>query len=484
MKRSQFYHIKYLIQKNGKLKCWPVFIVFVSLMTGCLVGPKYKAPQMQSYPKYTEASETTKNDTSELLEWTEVYKDQELTNLIKAALGHNLDLMAALGRIDEAAAMYGIDKSGLYPGIGYKVRATGYNFGDDAEKTSITLNSNNRQVVAGLATMQWEIDLFGKLRHQNRSSFAQLIAMQNNAQALRVSLIAQTATNYFILRDLDNRLQIANKTVELRKESLKTISARFQNGYVSELDQLQAQQQLAIAEALVPKLERQIIVAQNALRVLTGQAPGTINRGATQYQQQLPPEIPAGIPSDLLKRRPDIIASEQYLISQTEQIGVATAMRFPVFSLTGFFGLSSPELSSLVDPSALAMGIGGSLVGPIFEFNKNKRRVEVQKKKAEQLSFQYQGIVLNAFAEVDNSLASVRTYKVEHDANVRELAAASGAYELTQARYDNGFSNYLELLNQQNNLLASQTNESITQREQNIAIVNLFKALGGGWNAK
>ena len=188
---------------------------------------------------------------------------------------------------------------------------------------------------------------------------------------------------------------------------MNIISERFGKGFVSELDQLQAQQQLAIAMAAVPNAERQVIINQNALRVLTGQAPGAITRGQSIYDQQLPPEIPAGIPSDLLQRRPDIVAAEQTLISQTEEIGVATAMRFPSISLTGFLGMATPELSTIVDPASLALGISGNLMGPVFEFGKNKRRVEAQRYRTDQFSYQYQKTVLTAFAEVDNSLAFV-----------------------------------------------------------------------------
>ncbi|HNW55203.1 MAG TPA: TolC family protein, partial [Bacteroidales bacterium] len=200
--------------------------------------------------------------------------------------------------------------------------------------------------------------------------------------------------------------------------------------------------------------------------------------------QQLPPEIPAGIPSDLLLRRPDIIAAEQTLISQTEEIGVATAMRFPSISLTGFLGTATPDLATIVDPASLALGVGGSIFGPIFEFGKNKRRVEAQRYKADQYSYQYQKTVLNAFAEVDNSLASLRLNKQEYQAYKSALDAASKAYSLTEARYYDGYTNYLELLIQQDNLFAAEFNESTAQTQQNIAVVNLFKALGGGWDAK
>jgi multidrug efflux system outer membrane protein len=420
-------------------------------------------------------------DSLALIAWTEVYKDPELTKLIQTVLKSNLDLLTAISRVEEARAVYGISKSSLYPSFGYNVNAGISDVRDNARSVGAGIDG---QSYGAFATMNWEIDLFGKLRHQKRSDWATFLATENNAQAVRVSLIAETATLYFLLRDADNRLAIANKTVVSRTESLRTISERFNKGYVSELDQLQAQQQLAIAQAMVPNAERSVITTQNALRVLTGLTPGAIPRGNNIYEQQLPPEIPAGIPSDLLQRRPDIIAAEQTLVSQTEQIGVATAMRFPSISLTGFFGSATSDLATIVDPASLAFGVAGNLVGPIFEFGKNKRRVEVQRYRTDQYNYQYQKTVLNAFAEVDNSLASLRLYKMEHQAYKTALDAATKAYGLTEARYYDGYTNYLELLIQQDNLFAAEFNESNSQTQQNIAVVNLFKALGGGWDAK
>jgi multidrug efflux system outer membrane protein len=467
-------------------------ILLIAGLTSCLVGPKYERPAMQANTAYTGGDTTIAvttvvldssaiKDSLALIAWTEVYKDPELTKLIQTVLKSNLDLLTAISRVEEARAIYGISKSGLYPSFGYSVNAGVNSVDENAQQVAAGVDG---QSYGAYATMNWEIDLFGKLRHQKRADWEQFLATENNAQAVRVSLIAETATLYFLLRDADNRLAIANKTVISRTESLKTISERFSKGYVSELDQLQAQQQLAIAQAAVPNAERAVITTQNALRILTGLTPGAIPRGNSIYEQQLPPEIPAGIPSDLLQRRPDIIAAEQTLISQTEQIGVATAMRFPSISLTGFLGSATADLATILDPASFAVGIGGNIVGPIFEFGKNKRRVEAQRYRTDQYNYQYQKTVLNAFAEVDNSLASLRLYKMEHEAFKYALDAATKAYGLTEARYYDGYTNYLELLIQQDNLFAAEFNESNSQTQQNIAVVNLFKALGGGWDAK
>ncbi len=478
--------IKWRVSKMKKIIS---VIILITALTSCLVGPKYDRPAMKVNTAYAagdtmlvvetiELDSTAIRDSLELIKWTEVYKDPELTKLIQAVLANNLDLLTAIARVEQARAIYGFNKADVWPSFGYSVNAGVNNIKDNAKSAGVGLNGES---YSGFATMNWELDLFGKLRHQKRSAWAQYLAAENNAQAVRVSLIAETATFYFLLRDADNRLDIANRTVKMRRESLQTITERFSKGYVSELDQLQAQQQLSVAMAEVPNAEQQVNNIQNALRILTGQVPGSITRGNSIYDQQLPPEIPAGIPSDLLQRRPDIIAAEQMLISQTEEIGVATAMRFPSISLTGFLGMATPELSTIVDPESLAVGISGNLMGPIFQFGKNKRRVDAQRYQTEQYNYQYQKTVLNAFAEVDNSLASLRLSRLEHDAYKTALDAASKAYGLTEARYYDGYTNYLELLNQQDNLFKVEQAESSTQTQQNIAVVNLFKALGGGW---
>jgi outer membrane protein, multidrug efflux system len=248
------------------------------------------------------------------------------------------------------------------------------------------------------------------------------------------------------------------------------------------LDKLQAQQQEAIAAAAIPSFQRQIILIENAIRVLIGMGPGTIVRGASNYDQILSPDIPVGLPSQLLERRPDIIASEFALQAQFEQIGVAEANRFPTISLTGALGFASPQLSSLLTNKGFVANGFGSLVGPLFNFGQNKQLVEVQRKQAEVAYYQYQQTVLNAFADVDNALASYRTLDEEHHQRKLQVDAASKALILSQARYDNGYTSYLEVIIMQTNLFDAQLLESTTQQQKLNAVVSLYKALGGGWN--
>jgi multidrug efflux system outer membrane protein len=308
------------------------------------------------------------------------------------------------------------------------------------------------------------------------------LASKANRDALQVSLVAEVATDYFLLRDLDNKILISENTLVGRKQNTKIISDKFQHGYVSELDLLQAQQQEAIAAAAVPGFRRQMIQTENAIRVLTGLGPGPVVRGANNYDQQLSPDIPVGLPSQLLERRPDIVASEYALQSQFARIGVAEANRFPTISLTGVLGFASPQLSTLLTSNGFVANGFGSLVGPLFNWGQNKKLVEVEKKRTEQLYYQYQQTALNAFSDVDNALAAYRNLNEEDSARKIQVDAATKALRLSQARYDNGYTSYLEVIIMQTNLFDAQLLESTTMQQKLNSIVSLYKALGGGWN--
>jgi multidrug efflux system outer membrane protein len=262
---------------------------------------------------------------------------------------------------------------------------------------------------------------------------------------------------------------------------LRIITLRFEKGEVSELDKLQAEQIAASAQSQMFSLERAIIITENALNILLGKTYAPITRGLRNDEQQLPLEIPSGLPSELLERRPDIRAAEQQLIAQTERVGIAVALRFPSLSLTGFLGVASPDISTLFEPDAFLGSVTGQLTGPIFRFNQNKRRVEAEKAKTKQVGYQYEKTVLTAFAEVENSLAEVRTYRNEFAARQTQVAATEKSLSLSKALYDNGYTSFLQVLDAERELFNSQFEKSIALQSQLIATVRLYKALGGGW---
>ncbi len=448
----------------------------VVMLTSCMVGKKYTKPAMPEGIVYPNA---TNNDTSALVTWFNIYHDTALQTLIKAAIDSNRDLLAAAANMEVARALSGAVKANLYPHFGYQAEAGGGAAGTDATKIAGGIQGGLFNV---FGVLNWELDIWGKLRHQSRSAIDNFLSSKANRDALQVSLVAEVATDYFILRDLDNELAISESTLAGRKENTRIIKDKFEHGYVSELDLLQAQQQEAIAGAAVPSFRRQIILIENAIRVLIGMGPGTIARGASNYDQILSPDIPVGIPSQLLERRPDIIASEFALQAQFEQIGVAEANRFPTISLTGALGFASPQLSSLLTNKGFVANGFGSLVGPLFNFGQNKQLVEVQRRQTEVVYYQYQQTTLNAFADVDNALASYRNLDEEHAQRKLQVDAAAKALMLSQARYDNGYTSYLEVIIMQTNLFDAQILESSTLQLKLNSIVSLYKALGGGWN--
>jgi multidrug efflux system outer membrane protein len=453
-----------------------LLVLSIILFTSCMVGKKYSRPATPSGITYPDA---TKMDTSALATWFEIYHDNALQTLIKMAIDSNRDLLTAASRMQEALALSGAIKANLYPKLSYQATGGGGKAGSDATKVVGGIDGGLLNV---FGVLNWELDVWGKLRLQSQSAVDEFLASKANRDALQVSLVAEVATDYFLLRDLDNKILISENTLVGRRQNTRIISDKFQHGYVSELDLLQAQQQEAIAAAAVPGFRRQMIQTENAIRVLTGLGPGPVVRGANNYDQQLSPDIPVGLPSQLLERRPDIVASEFALQAQFARIGVAQANRFPTISLTGVLGFASPQLSTLLTNKGFVANGFGSLVGPLFNWGQNKKLVEVEKRRTEQLYYQYQQTTLNAFADVDNSLTAYRNLNEEDSARKIQVGAATKALMLSQARYDNGYTSYLEVIIMQTNLFDAQLLESTTMQLKLNSIVSLYKALGGGWN--
>jgi multidrug efflux system outer membrane protein len=448
-------------------------VIFVA---GCAVGPKYKRPQTKDPNVYTQA--TLRSDSITNLKWWEVYQDTILQSLIYQALDSNLDLRIAAERVEESKAILGFNKANLLPFIDYSARARASDFRVNSSEAGVTFPNNS---LALLGNVSWEIDLWGRLRHANRAAYAQLLASEEDRKSLYISLVAQVAELYFQLRGLDERFVITTRTYETRMEYLRIITLRFQQGEVSELDKLQAEQIAASSSAELFALERGIIIVENAINILLGRPYYRIARGLANAEQLLPLDIPSGLPSQLLQRRPDIRSAEQLLIAQTERVGIAVAMKFPTLSLTGFLGVASPDLSTLFEADAFIGSITGQLVGPLFRFGQNKRRVEAERAVAKQVGYEYEFTVLTAFAEVENSLASIRTYRNEFTARETQVAATEKSLELSKALYDNGYTSFLQVLDAERELFSAQFDKSLALESQLISTVRLYKALGGGW---
>lgn len=453
-------------------------IIFSILLSGCMVGPKFQKTEWKTNDKYKQKVDTLSNDSITTLKWMDVYQDTVLQSLIQKALAENQDMKIAASRIIEAQYVVGYNKADIWPSFNYNSSISTLNKTNSESAESGSLLRDN---VSGFAMMSWELDFWGKYRHATKSAQAQLLATEGAKNALTTSMIAQVASLYFQLRGLDQQLTIAKKTLEVRKESTKIITQRFEGGEVPELDKFQAQSQEAITAALVPSLERQVAQTETALSILLGKNPGYITRGLDNASQKLPVSIPAGLPSQLLVRRPDVKQAEELWISQNEQIGYAQAIRFPSISLTGILGAASQDLSNITANGSLIGYAMGSISGPIFNFGKNKRRVEIERQKTEQTKLNYEKTVLNAFGEVENALVSVETYRREYEARLLQSAASTSAAGLSHERYDAGYTNYLEVLDNDRTQLDALLQASQALQLQLQSSVQLYKALGGGW---
>ena len=445
-----------------------IAVILLTILSSCMVGKKYSRPAIESPSAWKEQNKYINTpDSISNLKWFEIFNDTVLNTLIDTALKYNYDLASAALRIEQARASYGIAKADLLPSVGYNAGAS--------------LNSHTSESFNIVATASWEIDFWGKLRHAKRAAYAEILASEEGYKTVTTTLISDVATYYFRMRDLDNRLAIAERTVESRTEYFNLINARFKGGDVSELDMLQADQQLQVAIATVNNVKRQLNATERSLNVLLGQTPQTIARGLENADQQNIPMIPAGLPSSLLEQRPDIKQAEYYLEAETERIGVTQAMRFPTISLTGFLGLASADLSALFTDASFAGNATAGILGPIFNFGANKRRVEIQKYQAQIAANNYVNSYLAALGEVEDALVSVQTYGDEYDARKRQAESAGKSLKLSQERYNSGYTDYLEVLIAESSMLDSELQASQIRAQQLASYVYLYRALGGGW---
>lgn len=439
-----------------------------------MVGPKFQRPEMDAPISFMYDS-TTVVDSILNLHWWEVFNDDKLEALIDSALINNKDVLIAAKRVEEAAYVVGYNRADLFPSVGYDGAAVRGNMGQGGAPLGSTQN-----LFTGVGNVYWEIDFWGKYRRATEAAKAELLATEYGQRSLQVALITNMATLYFQLVDFNARLEISKETLETRRESLRIIQERYNEGIIPEIDLNQAQVQEAIAAANVPYYERNVANVEHAIKVLLGEYPEKVV--ATPITKlDVPDSIPAGIPSELLIRRPDILAAEQVYKAQNARIGVAQAMRFPSISLTGVFGAASSDIGNILSSDAMVWSATAGITGPIFNFGKNKRRVDIERARADQTKLDYERTVLEAFAEVEDALIAVNTIGREIVAYQRQLVAAENAAMLSRERYDGGVTSYLEVLETDRSLFESElrTVDAI-QRLLN-AYVFLYKALGGGW---
>ena len=450
------------------------FSLVIFYVAGCTLGPDYERPDLDIPFDYEEPIQS--GDSIANLKWWELFEDPQLQELIEVALSENKDLGIALSRIEEAYAALTITRSDQFPTID----ASG---AGGRGKQSEDINPNARTDYNFLASLDlfYEIDFWGKLRRATEAQRAELLATEASYRNIIISLVADVASLYFLLRDLDEQLLISKRTYKARLDSLAIIQARFDKGTVPELDVNQAEIEAYIAEVAIASFERQVVQAENALRVLLGRNPGPVKRGLKLDEQPIPPIVPTGLPSELLQRRPDLIEAEEQLHAQTARIGVAEALRYPSFTLTGSFGYESTDLSDLLDSDSESWNLFGNIFQPIFNAGELRARVDVEIARTEQAVLFYEQTFQRSLRDVEDALVAIRTYKNEYSARSRQVTSARNAARLSRARYDSGFVDYLEVLDTERTLFNAELSESDALQQYINSIVQLYKALGGGW---
>lgn len=452
-----------------------LLILIAAILGGCKLGPDYERPDLDLPEGYEQPTDTGPALVN--LEWWTVFDDPQLVELVNIALLENNELAIATARRDEVRARLGFTRADLYPRLDGVASASR---GNALDQFLPGTGIQNNYLVAAEAF--YEVDLFGRIRRSTEAAQADLFASEAVRQTVVTAVIADVASTYFLLRDLDARYAVTERTLQTRSDSTDLIRERFKKGIVPLLDVNQAEIEEADSAANLAAIERQQVLAENLLSILVGRNPGAILRGRTLADQTLLPVVPAGMPSELLERRPDLLAAEQELAAQTARIGVAEALRWPSLSLTGTLGFASNDLSDLTDTGDI-WNLDAALFAPLFNAGRNKRRVEIERARADQALQTYELSVLLAFAEVEDALAAVRTLADEYLARSEQVIAARSASTLSRARYDGGVTSYLEVLDLERSLFRAEIAASQVRRAQLVAVVDLYKALGGGWNA-
>ena len=457
------------------------FALSAALLTGCKIGPNYHQPIVPTPADWRTQSPTGAGSLADV-GWWEFFKDPVLTNLISTALTNNKDMGIAAANIEVAFGGYRSQRSYLFPSVDAAASWTRARVGNLPPGGGTT---GNQFDIIGL--LSYEVDIWGRIRRLTEAARAQLLASEEGSRTVAISLVAGVATTYFDLRRADEQLVVAKNTLLSRRESLQLALDKFDhgNGIVSELDVRQAETLVFGAQSAVAALERQIPLTENALSVLLGANPGAIPRGATLANQWQPDAIPAGLPSDLLLRRPDVLAAEQNLIAANANIGAARAAYFPTISLTAALGVQSVDLNDLFTSGlARTWKFAPQVAGPIFNAGRISAGVQVARAQHVAALLQYEQAIQNAFREVDDALVSVQKLREQLAADEADVAAERQRLELSLLRYNGGVTDYSEVLDAQRSLFATELNTVQTRRDVLAAITQLYKALGGGWPAE
>ena len=470
----------------GSIACASTSICFAVLFSGCTVGPNYKRPAIQTPASFRAPAPVPPGESSSLadLKWFEVFKDEKLQDLVRTALVQNYDLRDAVARVEAARANLGITRSQQYPNFaaGGDITTTRFSRKGDLPLPAAVVPAQNRTFgSATLDLLSFEIDIWGRLRRATEAARANLLSAEETRKAVITTLVGDVSTAYFDLRELDSELEISNRTLATRRSSLDLIKSRQNGGVATLLDLRQGEELVYTASETIPALQRQIEQTENAISLLLGRNPAAVARGQSLTEQKLPPDVPAGLPSALLERRPDIRSAEANLVAANAEIGVAKAAYFPQISLSGFFGGQSNQLSNLFSKPNGAWSFGPQVAQPIFTAGRLKSNVKLAEAEHESALVEYEKAIQTAFTEVSDALIAhqrVRESRVQQELLV---AALEDRTRLAYVRYRGGVDTLLNALDADRDQFQGELNLAQLRRDELLSVVQLYKALGGGW---
>src|SRR5580698_4009961 len=460
--------------------------VAAGLLTGCTVGPNYVRPNVSTPQAFRAPEPLPAPQAASLadLKWFEVFKDEKLQELIRTALEQNYDLRDAVARVDEARANLGIVHSNQLP----QVSASGGPEFDRLSRDGQTPlpvaflpNQNRNWGQASLNLLSFEVDLWGRLRRSTEAARASLLNAEENRKTVVTTLVSDVASNYFSLLQYDYELEISQATLQSRRDSLLLTQERQNGGVATLLDLRQAEELVATAAQTIPTLQQQDEQTENQISLLLGKNPDAVVRGRKFMEQEMPPEVPAGMPSSLLERRPDIRAAEQALIAANANIGVAKAAYFPVLSLSGFIGGQSTQLSSLFSGPHSAWSFVPQVTQPIFTGGRLKSNVKLAEAERDSALVEYQKSIQTAFGDVSNALIAHQRTRESRVEQEKLVTALQDRKRLAYLRYRGGVDTQLNALDADRDLFTAELTLSQIRLQELLTVVELYKALGGGW---
>lgn len=459
------------------MKCgYRLLMVLLILPAGCKVGPNYKRPKVDAPSVYRADAQPGQGVSIADEKWWAVFQDTELQQLIRTALSENYDVRIAAARILQAQAALGITRADQFPTITAGASAA-------SQRIPETIVGPAVNTSAGVASLSlfWELDFWGKFRRATEAARANLLATEWGQRAVITSLVSSVASAYYQLRELDLELEISRQTLATRQQSLRLVKVRQQGGVTSMMDVRQSEQLVYFAAASIPDLERRIEQQENFISVLIGRNPGPIIRGKPLGENAIPATVPVGLPSTLLERRPDIQQAEHLLVAANARIGVAKAAYFPQIALTGTGGYQSSSLANLFSVKGGFWNAGAQLTQPIFEGGRIRSGVRLSEAQQQEVALFYQQTIQLAFREVSDSLVAYTKNQEFRQQEELLAQAAEDATHLSNARYTGGAASYLEVLDSDTRYFSARLNLAQAVLNERLALVQLYSALGGGW---